>query len=76
MEMRGIFPARFIPGSLEPAAYVLILTNWLDFEFDQYTVDRYPILKQIAGHRRREVISFLEQMPDWTAGILNTKMVM
>ena len=74
-ELRGIFPRTFIPGAIPPPAIILVLVDWLLQELDAMAIEKYPVLKQIKGHRRREIIAFLEQMPDWTIGILNTKMV-
>ncbi len=74
-ELRGIIPRIFIPGAIPPPAYVLVILDWLLNEVDMMAEERYPILKAMRGHRRKEVIEFLESMPDWTDGILNTKMV-
>jgi hypothetical protein len=52
----------------------LVYLEWLLLELDPLIEEQYPILKTMHGFRRKEVISFLDSMPDWTEGILNTKM--
>ena len=75
VELRGIFPQIFIPGALPPPAIMFIFVDWLLQEVDAMAERRWPILKTMRGFRRKEVIAFLETQSDWTAGILNTKMV-
>ncbi len=70
----SIFPRRWIPGALPPPAYVLVYLNWLQHELDAQAEQKWPLLKHIHGWRRIEVIEFLENEPDWTIGILNTKL--
>lgn len=74
-ELRGIIPRSWIPGAIPPPAIVLIYIDWLLQEIDKHAEEQYPILRTMRGHRRREIIEFLDSMPDWTEGILNTKMV-
>ena len=74
-ELRGIFPRTFIPGAIPPPAIILVMVDWLLQELDARAEEHWPILKQLRGFRRAEVIAFLESQPDWTHGILNTKMV-
>ena len=66
----SIFPHRWIPGALPPPAYVLVYLNWLQHECDIMAEQKWPILKSITGHRRAEVIEWLNNEPDWTIGIL------
>lgn len=73
-ELRGLFPRRWILGVLPPPAIVEIYVDWLLQEIDKEAERKWPILRFMKGHRRSEIIAFLEAMPDWTEGILNTKM--
>jgi hypothetical protein len=72
---RSIFPVRYRNRDPDPPAYVLVIVNWLLFEVDMHIEEKLPLLREIAGHRRREVVRYMDAQPDWTAGILNTKMV-
>jgi hypothetical protein len=42
--------------------YSEIMVDWLDLEIDQHIEERLPILRQICGRQRREVIDWLEMM--------------
>lgn len=57
-----------------PPVIIELYLDWLLQEIDARAQDKWPILKVMHGHRRSEIIAFLESMPDWTAGILSTKM--
>jgi hypothetical protein len=74
-ELQGIFPRAWIPGAIPPPAIWLIYVDWLLQEVDAMAEQKWPVLKFIKGHRRMEVIEFLQNGGDWTNGILNTKMV-
>jgi hypothetical protein len=74
-ELGSLFPRKYIPGAIPPPAIVMVMVDWLLQELDNMAYKKYPILRTIKGHRRREIIAFLEAMPDWTGDILNTKMV-
>ena len=73
-ELFSLIPRRWLLDGTPPPAIVLIYIDWLLQELDDHAEIRWPILKYIKGHRRKEIIAFLEAMPDWTIGILNTKM--
>ena len=73
-DLGSCFPRRWIPGAIPPPAIMQIYINWLLQELDSHIEQKYPILKFIKGHRRMEVIEYLEAMPDWTAGVSDTKM--
>lgn len=72
--LHSLFPRQWVLGALPPPAIVMIYVDWLLQEMDRHAEERYPVLKMMRGHRRSEIIAFLESMPDWTAGVLNTKM--
>ena len=71
----SIFPRKWIPGAIPPPEIILLYIDWMLQEVDAMAEERWPILKNIKGHRRMEVIEFLESGRDWTEGILNTKMI-
>ena len=72
--LESIFPRTWILGTLPPPAIMQIYVDWLLQEVDAVAEQKWPILKVIKGHRRMEVIEYLESGRDWTEGILNTKM--
>lgn len=72
-QLGSLFPRKWIV-EVNPPAIVEIYLDWLLHELDAYAEEKWPILKVIRGWRRSEVIAFLEAMPDWTDGILNTNM--
>ena len=73
-ELSGIFPRTWIPGAIPPPAIVLIYLDWLLQELDMRAEEKWPILKTMRGHRRKEIIAYLESLSDWTDGVLNTVM--
>lgn len=70
----SIFPRSYWLTEFPHPAIVEIYLEWLLQEIDRHAEERWPILKTMRGHRRSEIIAFLEAMPDWTVGILDTKM--
>lgn len=71
---RSLFPRRWWLTEFPHPAIVELYVDWLLQEVDVMAEERWPILKTMKGHRRAEIIAFLEAMPDWTVGVLNTKM--
>jgi len=56
--IRGIVPGRWIMEPTCPWAEIQIIVNWINIEVDHDVEKRLPILAQIHGHRRREVIAW------------------
>jgi hypothetical protein len=54
-ELRGIIPKAFKPF-LFPLAYQQVTTDWLLWEVIRNAEEVYPILKEMAGWRRAEII--------------------
>jgi hypothetical protein len=56
-ELRGIIPKVFRPF-LFPLEHQQIIVDWLLWEILRNAEDVYPVLKEIAGWRREEVIDY------------------
>lgn len=49
-----------------PATYAeIVINNWLDVEIDDRAVEELPVLKEVSGHRHREVISYCNEHQKW-----------
>ena len=71
-ELRGIIPKIFKPF-LFPLAHQQIITDWLLWEILRNAEDVYPVLKEIAGWRRQEIVTYCELQHDlWDARIAAT----
>lgn len=53
----GLLPRRW---HWDPAKvpWIEILVNWQDIELDDQAEVRWPLLQQVVGHRRREVVNY------------------
>lgn len=53
----GLLPRRW---HWDPAKvpWIQIVLNWQDIELDDQAEVRWPLLQQVVGHRRREVINY------------------
>ena len=53
----GMLPRRW---HWDPAKvpWVQILLNWQEIEIDDHIYEKLPIVRQIAGHRRKDVMNF------------------
>jgi hypothetical protein len=68
-ELRGIFPKAFRPF-LFPLEHQQIIVDWLLWEILRNAEDVYPMLKEIAGWRRTEIMNYCESQHDlWDARI-------
>ncbi len=62
----SLFPYGWQVTQLQPSAvYAYVIVRWLDIEVDMAAEQKMPILKDIAGHRRREVVDYIAAH-DWT----------
>lgn len=62
---RDTFPTRWWVDR-EPQYEQQIVVNWLYQEVDEHKIKQMPILHEIKGWRRREVIAYFSTF-DWTA---------
>jgi hypothetical protein len=69
-ELRGIIPKVFKPF-LFPLAYQQVIVDWLLWETIQSAdLEAYPILKELTGWRRKEIMNYCEsQHHIWDARI-------
>jgi hypothetical protein len=53
----GLLPRRW---RWDPAKvpWIQIVLNWQDIELDDRALVSWPVLQQVAGHRRREVMNY------------------
>jgi hypothetical protein len=57
---RSLIPLRWL-APLNPLKYdLVVIWNWLDVEIDARAEQRLPILKEIAGHRNRDVHNYIQ----------------
>jgi hypothetical protein len=59
-ELRGILPRRGYVEFLFPPAYHQVVSDWLLWEISQHAEEEYPVLKELAGWHRHEVIAYLD----------------
>ena len=61
---RSLIPLRWI-APLNPLKYdLVIIWNWLEVEVDARAEQELPILKEILGHRNRDVYNYLKATND------------
>ena len=61
---RSLVPLRWL-APLNPLKYdLVILWNWLDVEIDARAEQEFPILKEIVGHRNRDVYNYVRATDD------------
>ena len=61
---RSLIPLRWL-APLNPLKYdLVILWNWLDVEIDARAERKLPILKEIVGHRNRDVYNYIKATND------------
>jgi hypothetical protein len=61
---RSLIPLRWL-APLNPLKYDLVIFwNWLDVEIDARAEQELPILKEIVGHRNREVYNYVTATND------------
>lgn len=71
-ELRGIFPKAFRPF-LFPVAQQQIITDWLLWEILRNAEDVYPILQEMYGWRRTEIMEYCASQKEfWDARIAAT----
>jgi hypothetical protein len=57
---RSLIPLRWL-APLNPLKYdLVIIWNWLDVEIDARAEQELPILKEIVGHRNRDVHNYVK----------------
>jgi hypothetical protein len=61
--LAGCYPRRW---RWEPfdSFYSEIIVNWLEIEVDEQAEIRLPVLRQIYGHRRREIVDWFAATKD------------
>jgi hypothetical protein len=62
---RNLFPAWYCTPIIPTTYAEIVISNWLDVEIDERAAEVMPVLKEVAGHRRREVISYCEAHQQW-----------
>lgn len=62
-ELRGILPGRFVPF-LFPLGYHQVISDWLLWEILQHAEEQYPVLRELAGWRRQDVIVYLDALKE------------
>jgi hypothetical protein len=62
-ELRGILPGRFVPF-LFPPGYHQVISDWLLWEISQHAEEQYPVLRELGGWRRNEVVAYLDALKD------------
>jgi hypothetical protein len=69
---RSLIPLRWL-APLNPLKYdLVIIWNWLDVEIDARAEHELPILKEIVGHRNRDVHNYIRATNDqWTLRYLD-----
>src|ERR1700731_542851 len=61
---RSLIPLRWL-APLNPLKYDLVIVwNWLDVEIDARAEHELPILKEIVGHRNRDVHNYIKATND------------
>ena len=61
---RSLIPLRWL-APLNPLKYdLVIIWNWLDVEIDVRAEQEFPILKEIVGHRNRDVHNYVKATND------------
>jgi hypothetical protein len=61
---RSLVPLRWL-APLNPLKYDLVIVwNWLDVEIDARAEQNLPILKEIVGHRNRDVYDYVKATND------------
>ena len=61
---RSLIPLRWL-APLNPLKYdLVIIWNWLDVEIDARAERKLPILKEILGHRNRDVYNYVRATND------------
>lgn len=61
---RSLIPLRWL-APLNPLKYdLVIIWNWLDVEIDARADLELPILKEIVGHRNRDVHNYIKATND------------
>jgi hypothetical protein len=61
---RSLIPLRWL-APLNPLKYdLVIIWNWLEVEVDARVEQELPILKEIVGHRNRDVHNYLKATND------------
>ena len=64
---RDIFPTRWWAGRV-PQYDQQIIVDWLYKEVDEHKIKQMPILNDLRGWRRREVVVYFASF-DWTAAM-------
>jgi hypothetical protein len=62
-ELRGILPGRFVPF-LFPPGYHQVISDWLLWEISQHAEEQYPVLRELGGWRRNEVVAYLDALKE------------
>lgn len=60
---QGAIPGlQLVPWQVAPwhAVQIEVFINWLETEIEERAEDRLPLLKEIQGHRNREVYHFVQ----------------
>ena len=69
--MRDLFPTWWKTPLNEPKTEVEVHVDWLEREVDEYRIVMLPpVIHDLRGWRKREVIEFVVNGKDWTRGIL------
>jgi hypothetical protein len=63
-ELRGILPVRFVPFLFAPPGYHQVISDWLLREISQHAEEQYPVLREVGGWRRKEVIAYLDALKE------------
>ncbi len=62
---RDLFPSWYC-APIIPATYAeIVISNWLDIEIVERWAEVLPMLKELSGHRRREVIDYCDAHQGW-----------
>ena len=64
----NIIPQRWILPRLPIKYEQLIIVDWMVQEVDQHKIKTMPVLQELKGWRKREVITYIMGI-DWTARI-------
>jgi hypothetical protein len=63
--MDGLFPRTYTPPSWYQQCHYFVVYNWLNIEIELNAEQRLPALRQIVGHRNREVYHYVQQLMDF-----------
>lgn len=67
---RSLFPNWWRSPLNEPKIEVEYQHDWLEREVDEYKIKLLPpVIHDLRGWRKKEVIKFIVEGKDWTAGI-------